>query len=164
MTLIGFNPWFNTPKIRDSGEINLINSTNSTSDGFSPGINYENYINSTFYLPNESCDSESGIIQDSEYTTISVVVSIICFTTSGFASGGYITASYAIILDTFPETFSREIGFYEIFSGLAGGLAPLLAGAVLEYDNNFIYIGIMGGAIGFIQGWASDKIYGLILI
>lgn len=150
MTLIGFNPWFNTPKIRDSGEINLINLTNSTSDGFSSEINYENSINSTFYLPNESCDSESGIIQDSEYTTISVIVSIICFTTSGFASGGYITASYAIILDTFPETFSREIGFYEIFSGLAGGLAPLLAGAVLEYDNNFIYIGIMGGAIGFI--------------
>ena len=39
MTLIGFNPWFNTPKIRDSGEINLINLTNSTSDGFSSDIN-----------------------------------------------------------------------------------------------------------------------------
>jgi len=141
MTLIGFNPWFNTPKMID--EVNLMNST---SDGFSSAINHENSINST----SQSCHSEYSITQDSEYTTLSAIISIICFTTSGFASGGYITASYAIILDTFPETFSREIGFYEIFSGLASGLAPLLAGAVLEYDNNFIYIGIMGGAIGFI--------------
>ena len=64
-------------------------------------------------------------------------------------AGGYITASYAIILDTFPETFSQEIGFYEIFSGLASGIAPLLAGVVLEfYDDNFLWIGVIGAVLG----------------
>ena len=130
MTLIGFNPWFNKPK-------------HANQQTTFAARNFSSILNST------NCSDDADLI-DSEYTRLSFIISVVCFLGAGFASGGYITASYAIILDTFPETFSREIGFYEIFSGMAGGLAPLLAGAVLEYDNNFIYIGIMGGAIGFI--------------
>lgn len=91
------------------------------------------------------------LISESIHRKLGLALSFLSFTMLGGSSGSYITASYAIILDAFPDTFAEEIGYYEIFSGVASVLGPVCGGLILQYiSDNFIAIGILGFLVGFV--------------
>ena len=94
-----------------------------------------------------------------EYSNaLSTFLSFISFILLGSSAGGYMTASSIIVIEVFPDTFSEEIGFYEIFSGLGSGVSPLLAGLLLQYvSDNFVLVGILGATVGSVCLFFSVK-------
>ena len=73
------------------------------------------------------------------------------FSAQGISIGIAITVGYAIVVETFPDSFSVEVGFYEFFSGLASFLGPIVAWMVLKIvGDDFLYVGVTGAVLAVV--------------